>query len=244
MELEETRPLINGPLLGALGNLVSEADVGLDDVDELLGQVVLRALVVILEDGGAHLRRRNRKHRAHEPVGATPETAEAHEIHIFVANATQKTIDVLRLQETANGSGLLRSGGCGGRGTSGFTDTLPLCNNAADVLIHIAVGLARTATILRVLTATGYVLARIEHRLPAVLPLEATNGLCSVLANKNLRALNTNTAEYLEQILECVNVIDGALKSVMAEVARAVMVVKSTGAAELSVFQNAHARIS
>ena len=29
----------------------------------------------------------------------------------------------------------------------------------------------------------------------------------------------------------------------MAEVARAVVVVKSTGAAELSVFQNAHARI-
>lgn len=86
------------------------------------------------------------------------------------------------------------------------------------------------------LTATGNVLARIKHRLPTVLPLEATNGLCSVLANKNLRALNTDTAEYLEQVLERVDMIDGALKSVMAEVARAVVVVKSTGAAELSVF--------
>ena len=98
MILDDIRHLINYILIGVLLNLLLENLVLLDDIKQLVSQVILRALVVLLNNGGAYLRRRDRENCADHPVRATPETAVAHEINVLVGDTTEKVEYILNLK--------------------------------------------------------------------------------------------------------------------------------------------------
>ncbi len=204
--------------------------VGLDNVNQLLGQIVLRTLVVVLENGGADLGWRNRQHRTHQPVGAAPESAKPHEIHVFVRDTAEETIDILGLQEATLC--------CGGGSTSASSigrQILPLGYDAADILIVVAMRLARTAAILCLLTAPGHLLTGAQHSLPAVLTLGAPQGLGEFFVDQQLAALDTDASQDLQDHLVKLDVIDGAGQLVVAEVAGAAVIREATRAAELAV---------
>jgi hypothetical protein len=105
MVLKNVGPLINGLLLSILLDLLLKVLVGLDDIDQLLRQIVLGSLIVVLENRGADLRRRDRKNGTHHPVRPAPETAKPHEVYILVADAAEKAIDILWLQKAAEITG-------------------------------------------------------------------------------------------------------------------------------------------
>ncbi len=167
--------------------------VGVDNVNELLGQVVLRTLVIVLEHRGADLRRGDGQHRAHHPIGAAPHAAEAHEIHVLVADAAEKAVYVLRLQEAAHILGLIwRTLG------ARHGNPLPLSHDATQRLVVITMGLTRTTTVLCLLTAAGHLLTGREYRLPAILALEAADGLGGLLVDEELGALHADATQHLE----------------------------------------------
>ena len=64
-----------------------------------------------------------------------------------------------------------------------------------------------------------------------------------LLINQELAALETYTPHDLHKKLEELGVVDRACKNEMPEMSRAVMIVLSTGTANLAVFENAHARV-
>ena len=88
--LEHRVLVLNQILPQIVIDLVLEAIVRHDDLEQLVGQVVLGALIVVLDDGRAHLGRRNRHDGADHPIRATPEAVEAHEIHVLVRDATEE----------------------------------------------------------------------------------------------------------------------------------------------------------
>jgi hypothetical protein len=70
----------------------------LDDIEQLVSQVILRTLVVLLDNRGTHLRRRNGEDRADHPIRAAPEAAVAHEIDVIVGDTTEKVEYILNLK--------------------------------------------------------------------------------------------------------------------------------------------------
>ena len=236
VELEQQGPLVDRALLRALRDETLEVGVGLDNVDELLCEIVLRALVVVLEHGGTHLRRRDGEYSTHHPVGAAPEPVESHKVHVLVADTAEEAVYVLGLQKAAHSAI--------GAGRGGLArETLPFRNDPTEVLVMVTVGLARTAAVLRLLAAAGHLLAGREDELPAVFALGAAEGLRGLLADEELRALDTDTAEDLEDHLVELDLVDRAGEFVVAEVAGAGMIVLAAGVAELAVLQYAHSGI-
>ena len=144
-------------------DLVLKTVVRHDDLEQLVREVVLGALVIILDHGGADLRRRNRHDGADHPVRATPVVAEAHEVDVLVSNTPKESLDVLHLQVLA----LLRRLSSGAAGT---LDRIPLGHDAGNPLAHIALRLPGAATIFALLSTTGDGAAEGEHRSPPLLP--------------------------------------------------------------------------
>jgi hypothetical protein len=209
--------------------------IGLDNVDELLCEVIFRALVVILENRGTNLGRRDGKDGTHHPIGTAPQTVEPHEVHILVTDATQKAMNILRLQKAAYSSICCA--------TCFACEALPFCDNTAEVLVMVAMGLTCAATILSLLATAGDLLTSREDELPAVLALGATEGLRSFFADEELRALDTYTAEDLQDHLVELDLVDRAGELVVAKVARARVVILSTGMTEFAVLEDTHSGI-
>jgi hypothetical protein len=65
-------------------NLLLEHMVALDDLGQLVGQIILRSRIVVLDHGGTYLGRRNGQDGTDHPVRAAPVAAETHEIHILI----------------------------------------------------------------------------------------------------------------------------------------------------------------
>lgn len=209
MILQQDGPVVNRLLAGALFDFVTQRGVRLDDINELLRKIILGSLIVILEHRGAHLGRWNWKNRAHQPIWATPETTEAHKIHVLITDTTEETIDVFRLQEMADILLFI--------GPLGRSQLLPFRYNAADVLFTILIGLTRTTAILDLLTTTTYLLTGREHALPTGLTLSSPDVASGLLLNQKLTAFNADTAENLGDHLEELDVVDWARETIMSE---------------------------
>ena len=106
-----------------------------------------------------------------------------------------------------------------------------------------AVGLTCTTAILGLLTATGYLFAGREHRLPAILALEAADGLGRLLVDEELGTLHANTAKHLEQHIVELDVVHGAGEGEVTKVSGAIMIVLAARAAQLTVLENTHSRV-
>lgn len=140
---------------------------------------------------------------------------------------------------------LLGRGRSWARGTlpAGAIDVIPLCNNAGDAITDIAVGLARTATVLRLL-ATAADIGRLgQDRLPARLATTALNITVQILVDEQLRAAHTDTLQNIQDLGEELDEIDRAGELEVAKVTRARVIRLTTAAASLSVVQNTHTRI-
>ncbi len=246
MILQNHPPLVDGSLSRLLGNLLRKSRISLDDIDELLGQVILRTLIVILQDGRANLRRRNCQDSAHHPIGATPKATEAHEVHILIADTAEKAIDILGFQEATRG-GIFSSGtsttGCSSGGRFRWRETLPFCHNATEILIVIAVRLPCTATVLRLLSAARDILTGRQDGLPAILPLRALHALGRLLVNEEFTTLDANTTQNLLNHLEKLILIDRPGQMMMTKVARAAVIVETTRTTELSILEDSHTGI-
>jgi hypothetical protein len=96
--LDDVCHLINYILVGVLLNLLLENLILLDNIKQFVCQVILRALVILLDHGGSYLRRRDRENCTDHPVRAAPEAAVAHEINILVGNTTEKVEYILNLK--------------------------------------------------------------------------------------------------------------------------------------------------
>lgn len=147
-------------------------------------------------------------------------------------------MDVLRLQKAAE-----CAIGIDHFGAALRSQTLPLGHNATDVLIVIAVGLAGTATVFGLLTAPGYLLTRIQDGLPSVFPLGAAHVLRGLLVDEELTALDADTAKHLQNHFVELDVIHWTGQLVVPEMAGALMVVETAGAAQFPILQHTHARI-
>ena len=107
----------------------------------------------------------------------------------------------------------------------------------------VAVWLACTAAILCLLAAAGYILTSGEDGLPAILTLGALHALRRFLVDEELRTLDADTTEDLLNHLEELDLIDWSGQVMMTEMARAAVIIEAAGSAQLTVFQDTHARI-
>jgi hypothetical protein len=90
--LENIRPLINHRFRSAGFNTGLEIlIICLNDLSQLVGEIILRTLVIVLDNGRADLRRRNGQNRADHPIRATPIAAQPHEIHILIRDTAEET---------------------------------------------------------------------------------------------------------------------------------------------------------
>jgi hypothetical protein len=67
--------------------------------------------------------------------------------------------------------------------------------------------------------------------------------LVALFVDEELATLEADTAQDFHQLLEELGVVDGPGKMEMPKMTRAVVIVLSTGPADLAVFENAHAGI-
>ena len=130
-------------------------------------QVILRALIVVLNNARSDLRRRDGKDRADHPVGAAPIARKSEEIDILVCNTPKETKHILHLQNLARllVRLLLTSHARGINGSSTF-NIVPLSDNARDSITHKLARLSCSATVLCLLTAAADVRALIQYLSP------------------------------------------------------------------------------
>lgn len=152
--------------------------------------------------------------------------AEAHEVHILVADAAQQTVDILGLEEALQWLLVV---------ALALAHALPHRHNATDVLIIILVGLARTAAIVSPLATTGNQLTGGQHGLPAILTLGSLDALGGLLIEQQLAALDTTAAQNVEDLLVELNIVDGTSQLVMTEMSRALVIIQTTRAAQLTI---------
>jgi len=107
----------------------------------------------------------------------------------------------------------------------------------------IAVGLTGAASVLCLLTAAGHLLTGGEDGFPAVFAFTATEVFGPVLVDEELGALDTCTAEDLEDHLVELYIVDGTGQLVVAKVPGTAVIVLPTATTEFAVFQYAHTGI-
>ena len=229
--LEHVRPLVNDRLGRTSLNAGLEVGIiGLDDLGQLVCEVVLGALVVVLDNTGTNLRRRNGQDRADHPVRATPEAIQAEKVHVLVSNTTEEAEHVLHLQALL----LLLAVAVG---------VLPLGHNARNSLAHVAVRLTSTTAVLRLLATALNLLGRRENLAVPRLPTALQIMLAEVLVHEELRAPNTDTGQDVLHEGQELDVIDGAGEAEVAEMAGTLVIRLPTASALLTIVKNTHAGI-
>ena len=184
MILENVSPLINHRL-GGIG-LNTRLEIGvicLNNLRQLVGQIILRTLIVILNHGRTHLGRGDGKHCANHPIWTTPIAAEAHEIHILIKNTAEETKHKLHLQRLALlvscALGRIRRRGC-------EIGAIPLSHDAGNPLTSVTSGLTSTTAVLRLLPTALNLLGRREHISPPCLALALQEMLAELLVHEQL----------------------------------------------------------
>lgn len=222
--LEDVGPLINHRL-GCI-RLNAGHQIGvvrLDNLRQLVRQVILGALVVVLNDGRADLRRGNGENSANHPVGTAPKAAEAHEIHVLVQNAAEEAENELHFQ----GLTLLLWAVV----FADIVQVIPLRHDTRNALAHIARRLPGAATVLCLIAAPLHFLGRRKHLAPPRLPLALEQMFAKLLVNEKLRATDTDTRQNVLDEGEELDVIHGAGEAEMAEMAGTFVICLATAAA-------------
>ena len=167
MILENVRVFINDVLIRIRVNLLLQCNISLDDIKQLVCQVILRALIVVLNNARSDLRRRDGKNRADHPVGAAPIARKSEEIDVLVGDAPKETKHILHLQDLTSllARFLLTSHARGINGSSTF-NIVPLSDNARNSITHKLARLSCSATVLCLLTAAADVRALIQYLSP------------------------------------------------------------------------------
>ena len=146
MILENIRPFINyrfGSI--RLYARLKITVVRFDNLGEFMRQVIFRTLIIILDDRGAYLRRRNRKNCADHPIGPTPKAIKSHKINILIKNTTKHSQNKLYLKRLSLLSSIsVRS----------FICIVPLSNNTSNSLANISRRLTSTTSILSLLATS------------------------------------------------------------------------------------------
>ena len=100
-----------------------------------------------------------------------------------------------------------------------------------------------TTAILRLLAATGNFLTGHQNRLPAIFALGTLHSLRRFLVDQEFAALDADTSKNLLKHLEELDVIDRSGQGVVPKVARAAVIIETTGSTEFAVFQDTHTRV-
>ncbi len=229
--LEHVRPLVNHGLGRASLNAGLEVGiVSLNDLRQLVRQVILGALVVLLDHTGTNLRRRNGQHCTDHPVRATPEAIQAEEVHVLVGNTTEEAEHIFDFQALL----LL---------LAVAVSVLPLGHNARNALAHIAVRLTSTAAILRLLTTAINLLGRCENLAVPRLTTALKIMLAEVLVHEEFGAPNTDTGQDVLHEGQELDVIDGAGEAKVAKMAGTLVIRLPTASALLAIVKNTHAGV-
>ena len=198
-----------------------------------MGQIILGALVIVLDDGRTDLGRRDGENRADHPIWTAPKAAEAHEIHVLVQNATEEAENELHLK----GLALLLLLGLH------IVHVIPLGHDAGDALAHVTSGLLCTATVLGLLATAANFLGGGENVAPAGLALALQEMLAELLVNEELGAADADAGENVLDEGEELDVVDGASETEVAEMSRTLVIGLPTAATLLTILYDTHARV-
>ena len=220
--------VLNHVLRRAVVNLLLETLVRHDDLEQLVCEIVLRALVVILDHRGADLRRRDRHHGTDHPIWPAPEAAETQEIHVLICDSAEEAEDILDLQNLAHLVALHADTAVG-------IHVLPLGRDTSNAVAGVAVRLEGAAAVLRLLAAAPDITAESKHCAPPGLPPPLHNILPQLLIDEQLAAADTYAVEDIDNVGEELDEVDGTGQTKVAEVAGAVVVRLTTAATGFSV---------
>jgi hypothetical protein len=244
--LQQIGPFINGLLLGILADLLLKSRIGLNDINQFGGQIILGPLIVVLSYGGTHLGRRNGEHSAHEPVRTAPVTREPHEFHILIGNPTEETMDIFRFQRHGQRHGFpigLYFGTLRRLYTFRECQIFPFSIDLVYRFLFVLVGLPRSTTVLGLLTAPCNPLACLNHHLPTGLALGLQGTGIVRLVNQEFPTLETYASQNLHGELEELGVVYGPSQREMAEMAGTIVVVLTTCTTDFPILQNTHTRV-
>ncbi len=149
---------------------------------------------------------------------------EAHEVDILVKDALEEALDILDLERE-------------------LVVTLKVRVDARDACALVLRRLRSTAAIGVALTTAADCGAALDDLCPAVLSLATPDVLMVVLVDQQLGAADTNTPENAENLGEELDKVNRARKTIVAKMARAVVIRMPAGAAELSIIKYTHARV-
>ncbi len=238
MILEHRVFVLNQPLCSIVRDFLGEPLVRGNNLKELVREIIFGPLVVVLDDRGAHLRRRDREDGANHPVGPAPEAVEAHEIDVLVRDTAEEAEDILDFEHLSH---LFRLGGDTRITRHGHI--CPLGRDAGNPVPRETVRLHGPTPVFRILATAGDVIAEAEDRAETGLRRPLRNPLVKLLVDEELRAADTDTVENIENILEELDEIDRAREFVVTEMTRAAVICLSTTAACLPIVENTHARV-
>lgn len=205
MILQDICPFINDLLTGAVLDLLREHFVVLDDLEQLVSQVILRALIVILDNRRAHLGRRDGEDLADHPIGTAPEAAEAHEIHVFIGDPAEET------QYMFDFEGL-----CAGLAEVGL--------NARNALFLVIVRLRGTTTVLGLLATACNILTAGQHLTPTDLALPLGQILMHIFLDEQLGASDAHAAQDVLDHRQELDVIDRPRELIVSEMTGTTMI--------------------
>ena len=128
--------LINDILTRTSLDFLLKGLIVFNDIEQFVGQVIFRALIVVLHHRRTNLRRRDAQHRANHPIRAAPVTTETHEIHVLVRNTAKQAMNVLHFQRLQ------------------LLELLIVRHNLGNALARELIGLRRATPVLALLATT------------------------------------------------------------------------------------------
>jgi len=236
MVLEHRVLVLNQILRRIIIDLILQTLIGGDDLKQLVSEIVLGALVIVLDHRGTHLGRRNGKDGADHPVRTAPIAAQPHKVHVLVGDSSEETEDILYLEN-------LGDLGVPCPRINALQAVHPLGCNPCNPVSQIAPGLHGTAAILCLLAAPGNAAALGQNGTPPSLPPALRETLMQLLVNQKLGAAHAHTVQNIHDVREELDEIHGAGKPEMPKMAGAAVVCLATAAASLAIIKNAHTRI-
>jgi hypothetical protein len=93
------------------------------------------------------------------------------------------------------------------------------------------------------LAATRDIATFVENRAPPGFPTPLRQSLVKLLVNEQLRATNTDTVQYIQNILKELDEVYGARKTEMSEMAGTAVICLTTAPTSLPIIENTHARV-
>ena len=208
--------------------------VGLEHIYDNVTDVVLAPLLGIVFDRRANRRRRDRKNLADHPVRTGPDGAESHEINILVRNAPEYLENNIRRElhvELSRGGPVV---------ALDPVDVVPFSKQSCEPFLLDLVCLPAAAPVLALVATAFHLAGVLKDILPPVLRRQRQRVLVSLLADKQLAALNAYTTKNLNDSRQVLNVEHRASEFHVSEVSRSLNIVKTVRGADKSGLLNTH----